>query len=308
MESGQPAGHVGDDSPEAAAAEGDVVELRPVGELLVCATCLVSNSATDAFCTACGTALRPAGIAEGDHIAESRLDASGVTQTGWPAADALPAAAQTTQVLAREPVPVTRVRRWPLRLAVVIGVAALAAAVTFGLLWRSATAQVGRTEANLDVSQATLRTTEGTLRDTSAKLAAVTSVSDRRKTVLLQAQDVLAKVDPLLSSVDDIQSKATAIQAQRDTFTSDSDTLTQTMITLGNYVIQTDPSYIDQTYLQQLIDSANSELATVRVDEANLSGADSGYTTASSGFGNKANAFSASVRSLQKQLKTAAGG
>lgn len=307
MESGEPAGHVGEGSTEAA-TDGDVVELRPIGDLLVCASCLVSNSAADAFCTACGLPLRPAVTADDDRSAESSYEVSDVVRTGWLAPDVASSVTQTSPVRAPEPITASRVRRWPLLLTVLIGVAALAAAVTFGLLWRSATSQASRTEATLDVSQANLHTTEGALRDATAKLAAVTSLSDRRKAVLLQAQDVLAKVDPLLSSVDDIQSKATAIQAQRDTFTGDSDTLTQTMITLGNYVIQTDPAYIDQTYLQQLIDSANSELATVRTDEANLSGSDNGYTTASSGFGNKADAFSASVRSLQKQLKTAAGG
>jgi hypothetical protein len=307
MESGQAAGHVGEGSTEAVTVV-DVVELRPVGELLVCASCLVSNSAADAFCTACGSPLRPVVTAEDDRSAEPPYEVSDIVRTGWLDADVAPSVTQTTQVLAPEPMTASRSRRWPLLLAVLLGVAALAAAVIFGLLWRSATSHASHTEAKLDVSQANLRTTAAALRDTSAKLAAVTSLSDRRKAVLLQAQDVLAKVDPLLSSVDDIQGKATAIQAQRDIFTGDSDTLTQTMITLGNYVIQTDPAYIDQTYLQQLIDSANSELATVRTDEANLSGSDSGYTTASSGFGNKANAFSASVRSLQKQLKTTAGG
>jgi hypothetical protein len=77
------------------------------------------------------------------------------------------------------------------------------------------------------------------------------------------------------------------------------------MITLGNYLIQTDPSYIDRTYLQGLINDANYQLSIVRDDEASLGVADGEYNSATSGFGNKADAFASSVRSLQKQLKGA---
>jgi hypothetical protein len=78
------------------------------------------------------------------------------------------------------------------------------------------------------------------------------------------------------------------------------------MITLGNYLIQTDPAYINTTYESQLIDTANADLASVRADQASLGSYDTGYGAASDRFGRHADAFTQAVRNLQKQLQAVA--
>jgi uncharacterized protein YoxC len=196
-------------------------------------------------------------------------------------------------------------RRWQLVFLAILAVAGAAIALTFVILWQSQSQRAARLQVTLNSTRADLAQMRIALQSTQERLSSTTSLANKRRAVLLQAQDVLGKVDSLLSSVDNIQSRARDIQSQRDRFTADSDTLTSTMITLGNYLIRTDPGYIDGTYLQGLIDDANYELSSVREDEASLGAADSQYNSASSGFGAKADAFSSSVRGLQKQLKGA---
>lgn len=309
------AGDVGPISP--VTTEPEVVELRPIENFRVCPACLVTNSADDLYCTACGAALagdpeprEPVNAAPTNRPVEadsgSRVGTSSPTEGSWPAAVAEPVMPHPDVYLNRASELTRPVkRRWPLVILGIFAAAATAVALTFVFLWHSQSQRASRLETTLNATRADLAQMRIALQSTQERLLSTTSLADKRRTVLLQAQDVLGKVDSLLSSVDNIQARARDIQSQRDSFTADSDTLTSTMITLGNYLIRTDPGYIDGTYLQGLISDANYELSVVRDDEASLGAADGQYNSASSGFGTKADAFSSSVRNLQKQLKGA---
>jgi hypothetical protein len=56
-----------------------------------------------------------------------------------------------------------------------------------------------------------------------------------------------------------------------------------------------------------LIDTANSYFYSLQYDEAQFAFAEAGYGTASTKFGDHADAFSAAVLQLQRQLKSAVG-
>jgi hypothetical protein len=162
--------------------------------------------------------------------------------------------------------------------------------------------------STLGATRADLAATQSNLQRANAKLVAANSLAERRRDVLLQAKDVLGKVDPLLSSVDNIQSKAGALGSDGSTISGDAESFIGTVSSLVNYLINADPNYIDYTWVNNEIDAANGELYTIRADESVLGGGNTAYTNASAGFGSKADAFTQSVRRLQKQLNRAVGG
>ncbi|OAI55620.1 hypothetical protein AYO48_03175 [Gaiella sp. SCGC AG-212-M14] len=115
---------------------------------------------------------------------------------------------------------------------------------------------------------------------------------------------MLRRVDPLLSNVDRLQHLTSDIQAGRDTFSGDANSLVENMITLGNDLIAAaNISGVDVSYLQSEIDTVNTEIDTVRYDSSSLSNYDDAYTAASTAFGNNADAFTKSVRQLQRALR-----
>jgi hypothetical protein len=189
----------------------------------------------------------------------------------------------------------------------VVTVLAVAAAAALAVLWRNEHSHADRLQRTLTATQASLTATRTSLTRTRAQLDATTAVANRRRTVLLQAKQVLLKVDPLLSSVDNLQSKAQTVQGDSGTLVGDAETLIQTTISLVNYLVATNTDAVDYTYVDGLISDANSELDSVRADETVMSVADGAYGSASTGFGNRADSFSASVRSLQKELNGVTG-
>ena len=188
----------------------------------------------------------------------------------------------------------------------VLAAAAVLATVAFAVLWRSQVSHSVRLQHKLDTTTAQLATTRSILATTQSRLAATSALSARRRAVLLKARAVLTKVDPLLSSVDGVQQQAGSVQGQGSTLSGDAESLIQTTVTLVNYLVA-NGSNSDSTYVNALIDQANSELDAVRADEVLFAGDTGAYDTASTTFGNKADAFSAAVRSLQTQLKGVAG-
>lgn len=288
--------HADDQLAEAPETESaSVHEIRPVENLKICPACLVSNSADDAFCTACGAALEPAAEAP-TEIRDAWPTEAEVTAVQSPLpAPAVPSATAT----------VPAARRGSRRLTAALLVCA-AGLVAFAVLWQMQMSHAHSLSHTLARTESKLTSTSVQLRRTQAKLSSATALSEKRRFVLLQAKDVLGKVDPLLSSVDTIQNKAGAVGDQGSTLTSDAETFISTVADLVNYMLNTNASYYDYGYINQGIDNANSELDTIRADEAVFASNTSAYGGASDAFSGKASAFTKSVRLLQKQLNEAA--
>jgi hypothetical protein len=284
-----------------AAVSGDVVEIRPTEILRVCPECLVSNTSADTFCTACGTELPAA--ADTDLLPEPDVP---LDRTAFMAPEReidpplnlsteerSPAARRSERLL----------HGWHLAVAGFLLALTLAGLATFAALWQAESNHASTLLRSLSDTRAELASTKATLHATQAQLAETASLSDKRRAVLLQAADVVGKVDPLLSAVDNIQGKAENLSAQGSVLTADADSFISTVSDLVNYLIRTSSDYVDYSWVEQQIDSANSQLNTLRYDESAFSSGDAGYSDASKSFGVKADAFSASVRALQKQLK-----
>ncbi len=114
---------------------------------------------------------------------------------------------------------------------------------------------------------------------------------------------MLLQVEPLLSSVDELQNLAAKIRDGRDSFASASGSLVGDLIDLGNYLIRTDPAYIDFYYMNSLIDEINGEISSVRYYSSALDDYDGSYLGASTRFDTRATGFTSAVRALQKQLR-----
>jgi hypothetical protein len=183
--------------------------------------------------------------------------------------------------------------------------AGLAGTSTLAYLWRDEAASADALQAALTATDAELSTTNRALSETESRLQTASSLADRRRALLVQARAVLSRVDALLSSVDDIQGRARNMKDARYTFSSDADALIATTVTLVNYLVATDSSYLSYSYVDSLISEANSQLGAVRGDQYSLSEQDGAYDDATSRFGTQADAFSKAVRSLQRQLKVA---
>jgi hypothetical protein len=278
---------------------GEVVEMRPTEILRVCPNCLVSNTSANQFCTACGTQLPQTDAVSNTNAAVQPADA----EFAWPAS--------ASAISVSPPVPRSAFESEPagrrlggrlLVVAIAALVAALAGFAIFAALWQMERNHASRLHGALTQSRLDLASTKAKLAATQAKLSSATSLSDKRRAVLLHAQDVVAKVDPLLSAVDNIQGKAGNLASQGSAMTGDAETFISTVADLVNYLVNSSGGYVDYTFVGQQIDTANSELSTLRHDESAFSSGDSSYGGASKSFGVKADAFSASVRALQKQL------
>ena len=268
-------------------------ELRLVAPPIVCPGCGAKSVSGDTFCTACGHGLPAVPVPAASETA------------------VIPVAAAEHTLVAPPPqghhrFETSRGHSKIWGAVAVLGLAAVMASVAFAVLWRSQVSHAVRLEHKLDTTAAQLATTRSTLATTQSRLAATSALSARRRAVLLKARAVLTKVDPLLSSVDGVQQQAGSVQGQGSTLSGDAESLIQTTVTLVNYLVA-NGSDSDSTYVNALIDQANSELDAVRADEVLFASDTGAYDTASTTFGNKADAFSAAVRSLQTQLKGVAG-
>lgn len=242
----------------------------------VCAHCGRENSVQDGYCTSCGAALPVGALASVPIEREQTLGS------------------------------VTGLRRLT-RVPPLAGFVALIAAVVLAALLALEFSHARRINNELASTRVSLQQTERHLVRTLHQLSSSTALSKRRRAVLLQAQTVLQKVNPLLSSVDGVQSQAQTLQGNADTLSSDAATFNQTVVTLINYLLQNDASSWDLSYVNTLIDDANSELDSVGSDEGEVSNADDTYNHASASFGNRADSFSSSVLALEKQLKSVTG-
>jgi hypothetical protein len=270
--------------PAEAEVGADVVEIRSTDTLRFCTSCLVSNTSDDAFCTACGAPL-PQGTPEEQSVRASA---------------AVPDRAMEAESAARKS---RHVASWKLGVSGVLLAAALTGVGVFATLWQLQSGKAHRLGRELAGARSELAATKATLSDTRVRLASTNGLSNRRRAVLLQAQDVLGKVDPLLSSVDNVQSKAGDLAAQGTVLSNDAEAIVSTAADLVNYLVQSSGGYVDSAWVGQEIDTANSEIATLRYDESVFSGDDGRYENASTSFVAKADSFSASIRALQKQLR-----
>lgn len=258
-----------------------------------CGRCGAKAAAEDTFCTSCGSTLADAGDGA---TADTAVGASSVAVERTLVAS--PPLAAEVSAPAR--------RSWLVPALAVAAGLLLAAAVVLAVFWRDEARHASRVQQRLDATRSTLQQTRSSLASTRAKLRATSALSAKRRAVLVQAQTVLARVDPLLSSVDGVQQRAGDLQSQGTTMSTDAESLIQTTITLVNYLVDWGSS-ADVSYVNGLIDQANSELESVRADEVLFGGDTTTYSKASATFGQKADAFSSAVRSLQTQLKGAAG-
>jgi hypothetical protein len=177
----------------------------------------------------------------------------------------------------------------------------------FALLWRSQERDNRRLAVQLTAARGQLAKTQARLATTEAALRSTAAVAAReRRGVLLRVQSVLTNVDPLLSSVDELQQTVRGVQRDRTDFANAADTLIGDTVTLASYLVDTDPAEIDATYEQELIDTANADLATVRADATALGSPDTRYGSVSDRFANRADSFTSAVRRLQQQLQQAA--
>lgn len=269
----------------------DVAELRNVDDIRVCSKCLVVNSADDTFCTACGADL-PVGQAKEGVVAS----------TSDP-----PVLSPLIHPVSSEPQSEVRRRPQLIVLGVVVAALALVAGViVFAVLWRAEAREANRLSSDLSATRSELSSKQAELKETEGALEEARSLSEKRRSVLVRARAVLASVDPILSSVDEIQTHTADIQSERDTLMGDTESLMTNLVTLANYAIQTDPLYMDQGYLNQLIDAANADLYRVRADGDTLGSSDAAYGAASERFSNRASAFTNAIRRLQRQLRQVA--
>jgi hypothetical protein len=316
-----------DDLAQPASGEGrfpaDVHELRPIGKLKICASCLVSNASHDLFCTACGAKLTevfeasdfaeaaessedgssevatavapPPAVVSPDFVTENEVS----SQETWPS-DALEDVLPLSSTSALRPDAAHRRATWLLVAALV---AVTAAGAMVAVLWRMQASDAQHLRRSLHATRLSLSSTKSELVRTNQTLAAKSSESEKRRRALVQTQDVLAQVDPLLSSVDGVQHKAGSLADRGSTISADAEAFITTVADLVNYMLQ--PGVNDYGYVDQQVAVANSELDTIRVDESLFSDDNSAYGTASTAFGTKASAFTQSVRALQRQLKGA---
>jgi hypothetical protein len=271
-------------SPPEADSEPEVTEAISAQQSRVCPECLVVAAPSDAFCTACGAEL------------------PGLEMAPAPARASM---SPSTHVVGRPPVGETSNRNRRKTLALGAGGLGLAAGLTgvalLALAWHNERVDKHRAEATLRGALASFHSNE-------SKLSAAKEVVGKQKALLNETAVVLRRVDPLLSNVDRLQQVTSDITAGRDTFSADANTLVDSMITLGNDLIDAaNISGVDVSYLSSEIDTVNGQIDTVRYESTNLSNYDDSYRAASNAFGANADAFTKSVRQLQRALRRLTG-
>jgi hypothetical protein len=266
--------------------------VEQVGQLVLCGECGSSNTAADSFCSNCGKPLPPP--KEG-----------AATLVSVPAAaPSVDEPAELTPVMGLQPTPRSSRPLYSVSLGLVaaaIGLAVLA------FLWHSASVHATHVQHRLTASQRELVVTKARLAATAAQLDSTTALARRRRAVLVQAQKVLTKVDPLLSSVDGIQGQSTTVQGDGDALASDANNLVSALVAAANYLYYTSPTDFDPTTWSGLVGTVNGYFDSFKADETLFASAKSGYGSASTKFGNQADAFSSAVRRLQRELKSAVG-
>jgi len=195
---------------------------------------------------------------------------------------------------------------------VAIGAVLLILAMVFAVLWRNEVGHKRATARELRATRGQLRATRAQYavlasdyKRATAQLQSTTSLSNRRASVLRQTQTVLHGVEPLLSQVDQLQSITGAIQTDRDAFNQTAQSMVTDLASLLSYVVGTDPSYYDLSYIDSIIGSIRSENSTATSQLGALAADDSRYAKASDTFSQRATAFSDAVRKLQQELKAA---
>lgn len=242
-----------------------------------CGACGNALQADDDFCTRCGASLS---------------DAFNVIPPGT---TPLPG----TDPVAATPPPLRRRSR---------GLVVALALVSIACVALAAATIVGRqkltdTRSQLEASQEQVATLKASRSRLANELAAARGVSKRRAAVLLRANNVLDDLDPLLASVDALKKDTSEIQAGRSEFQDAADTAIETIITLANYLTDTDPSDIDAAYQNNLVDLANNQLDTVNLYRSQLSQSDESYSKDAAQFDTRATSLSSAVAALKKQLK-----
>lgn len=277
-----------------------------------CSACGAETDLRDAYCTECGADQR-AGVVSGPARGRDAVEREPEWQRSEervlppPLSPALVAASSRSSRAKRS---------WQGPIASLLGLLLFASALT-AFLWQRQAWKDQRSGRQL--AQSSLAATQLRLKSKEAANALLThkltvaqtdlenaqELAKRRRGVLLRTNLVLRRVDPLLSSVDELQQLTSKIQSERDSFASSSGYLVDQLIDIGNYLLQTDPFYIDGFYVEEQIAAINSQLDAVRSASYSLSGYDDSYGGASDRFGLRANAYTEAVRRLQKQLKTA---
>ena len=271
------------------------VALETTGERVRCGACGGDNTASDTFCSQCGAKLSrtpPRLFVRADLTEVDSPTVVGPSRVPPPAGKALPSTSAPSR------------RSKVVVVSLGVGLAAaVAGTLVFALLWHGAAGHATRLQRSLDATRATLATTRSKLTTTSAELRSTTALAEKRRAVLIQAQSVLTSVNPLLSSVDAIQNQSGNLQTDGVTLSGDANSLVGDLATALDYFANTDIYSFDVTYYGSLIDSANSDFAAMQSDETAFAADEAGDGTASTKFGNHADAFSEAVLELQRQLK-----
>ena len=248
-----------------------------------CGSCGHLAAPDDDFCTRCGTNLD---------------DATNVLHLG--VTPPLPSAAVPVPLAAGSP---HRSRRGLVTaLAIAVGVLAVAC-VALAVAMIASRQDLSDTRSELETSQAQVAALKKSRAVLAAELAATRDLSRRRAAVLLRANRVLAGVDPLLSSVDEVKQSAGKVQSTGDSFVAATDKLIDTTIVLVNYLVETDPDSIDNAYVNDLIDEANTQLETIDSYRSQLRSSRTRYEKVAATFDTRASSFSSAVEALKRQLE-----
>ena len=231
----------------------------------VCPRCGAPVTAGEEFCTGCGT-----------HFDRRSEGGDGAPTSTGARVDA---------------------RRWSWSWIAALGLVAIMGAVATGYFGN----ELRSTRSDLAASRHQVSTLAAARARLAGELSNSTRLSERRATVLRRAKGVLAGVDPVLSSVDELKLMTKKIQTQRDGFARTTGTAIDTLITLGQYLIDTEGSP-DPDHVNDLIDEANAKLAAAKQSVARLSSSDTSYAEAATRFDLRATRLSRDVEALRQEL------
>jgi hypothetical protein len=210
-----------------------------------------------------------------------------------------------------------RHRRWILLgVAAAVFIAAVAAATTFGVLWRNETSSRDESRASLQI--ASTQAAEATaaakrlrveLAGTQLQLEQMKRLASGHGDVLEQTGRVVDGVDPLLSNVDGLQQLTQRIQTSRDRFADSAGAAVDALIDFSNAILDAQASgeQLDEEWVDAQIDEINGLLDVAGNQYKSLAAADAAYAKASDRFELSANEFSQAVRQLRKQLHAVVG-
>jgi hypothetical protein len=194
--------------------------------------------------------------------------------------------------------------------------ATVVAAATFAVLWQSeassgdrARSQVQAAAKEAAVAQAAQTRLARQLAVTRAQLAQVERLAAVRAGIVGQAGEAVRQVEPLLSSVDSLRRLTAQIQTSRNKFADEANDVVGSLIDFSNAILEAQQAgeELDGAWVDEQIDSLNSDLDSLAARYDALTGADAAYGRASKRFEARANEFNLAIRTLRQQLQAVVG-